>query len=170
MMKGILVSAFLGCALLCGCYQAHNSNPQPVSKPWPTMSDSPKRDPNRPLSWQLSATQLNQLRRQAWGGDPQSALLLMQYFEDASSSSGHEVEVWRQTAAENGSGVAAAMLASSLMGLGGEQNCLRAKFWFERAAQLDAHNPAAVTTTKANLEVLGEGWEGCLERGKQRAP
>jgi hypothetical protein len=169
-MKIILTSALLGCALLCGCYKTHNGNPQPVSKPWPTQAEIPKRDPNRPLSEQLNAAQLIQLRRQAWGGDQQSALLLMQYFADVSPSDVREVELWRQTAAENGSGVAAAMLASHLMDLGGEQNCLRSKFWFERAVRLDADNPTAVTTTKINLEVLNDRWEGCLERGRQRAP
>ena len=157
--------AVLACsAALYGCNGSPEIEPT-VARPWPTTMDIPRWDSKRPLSSQLNPTQLAQLRRQGWGGDADSAYLMMQYSEDLSPAGSKDVDTWVRIAAENGSGPAASLLASRLVNLGGEQNCLRGKFWFEKAAALLHENSTAVATIKLNLADLAGNWVGCVARG-----
>ena len=129
----------------------------------------PSLDPNRPAASQLSRGQVEGLKRQALSGDPESAILLRRYFAELSPMNRAEVDRWTQVAAENGSSVGASILAASLGDLGGEENCLRKKFWLERAIQLNPNDAALVTTATINLSVLAENWDGCVARGKSAA-
>ncbi len=160
--------ALVCCAVLFGCHGPQVDDSK-APKPWPTKMEIPPRDPNRPISAQLNAREVAQLQRQGWGGDPESALLLRQYFGETSSAV-NEIEKWERISAENGSSVGAALLASRLTELGGEQNCLRAKFWLERAAsEFSASNPPAGVEVNIELEVLAEKWAQCVERGTKVA-
>ena len=156
------------CILLCGCDRPRTTDATREQTPWPTTAQIPRWDSSRPLSDQVSAAELEKLKRQAWGGDADSGYLVMLYFEGLPHPSSQDIDTWVQIAAENGSGAAASILAANLMNLGGEQNCLRAKFWFERAADLEGGNRSAATTIKQDLGDLAEHWAGCIERGAVR--
>ena len=163
MNRAVMVLASL--VLLNGCHSSQDGE-STAGRPWPIRMEIPHWDSTRPLSGQLGPSQLAQLKRQGWGGDASSAYLMMLYFEDLAPGGSKDVDTWVQIAAENGSGPAASVLASRLVSLGGEQNCLRAKFWFEKAALLVSDNPDAVATIKLNLADLAGNWAGCLERGR----
>jgi hypothetical protein len=162
-----IVLAF--CMVLCACDASRDTASRVEAKPWPTKVAIPQWNSSRRVSDQLSTAQVAQLKRQAWGGDPASAYLLHLYYVDLPSASREDSVTWLHIAAENGHGVAASNLASYFQRLGGEQNCLRAKFWYERAIERLADNPGAATAIKnMNLAELAESWEGCLERGAAR--
>jgi len=121
---------------------------------------------NKPLQEQVTTDDLHRLEQQAYGGDPLSANLLMQYYAQPATSQAAQVLKWRQIAAENGDSMAAGLVASDLSRKGGEERCLRAKFWEERALRINLERSGEVSPTNiSNLEVLASDWDKCVARG-----
>jgi hypothetical protein len=107
--------------------------------------------------------------RQGYGGDPLSAVLVAEYFAWQRPPDKRADEKWRLIAAENGDLTAAVSYAKSLELIGGEEHCLRAKFWLERAAlQLQrmprSPNVKEVDPARAvGLLTLRDHWQQCLD-------
>lgn len=178
--KVLVVSAIsLSIGALGGCNGEMNEPSSPQSSvpsrlaaipnpPWPSEFSIPETRIDKPMRQQLSAKDITHLEKQAYVGDAHSARLIMQYYADPAASPSQEFIKWRKIAAENGDSQAAGLLSLDFERLGGEENCLRAKFWQERALQLgQAATDEVATTHLSNLLALAQTWNECLARGAQ---
>lgn len=137
-----------------------------ANAPWPTQMFIPAITMSKPLDQQLDVNTLGRLARQAYAGDPISANILTRYYGSPGVNKHDESAMWLEIAAENGDPMAANELAAKFSELGGESNCLRAKFWGERALRLELESGAEVTPTNlTNLVVLADNWSQCVARG-----
>ena len=167
---------FLLLAVASGCTKGNDATPsEPAivpfdlpSSPWPKAYVLPTILPG-PLSKQLGEADVSRLTIQAYAGDPASAWLLRQYYASFTPTPSETVSDWELLAAENGDKSGASFYAARLEALGGEQNCLRAKFWYERAFAYSMSSGAAEDVSiRANLESLAQNWQMCLNRGRPK--
>jgi hypothetical protein len=147
--------------------QADDLIAQIQSPPWPTAKVPVEDDaPGHPLS--LADGKRRALERQALAGDEGSALKLFRYYARLSPPDLAGRDRWLEVAAENGDVSAMGMRAGVLAQAGGEDNCLRAKFWEERALRAGVATDGYVETPLANLVGLAETWQQCVDRGAAR--
>jgi hypothetical protein len=161
----------LSLLLVGACSPKHSSQATPVgaaktavvaNPPWPTTAVIPKLQPG-PLRNQLDASQISTLSRQGLGGDATSARLLMRLYAEQRDTVLYEK--WLQIAAENDDPMAMGIVALGLQKAGGEENCLRAKAWYERDLRLSSLTGEPVSATTVNLQTLAASWEDCIQGG-----
>jgi hypothetical protein len=134
-------------------------------QPWPTNITMPGVDIQKRVVPQLDAGDIPALEKQGYAGDPESARLLAQYYREQGVDRAIDAHNWLTIAAENGSIQAAGILAGEFESWGGEDSCLRAKFWHERALRLHWAASGEVSATHlANLQGLADTWSGCVKR------
>jgi len=134
--------------------------------PWPTEYSVPTMKVWDDVT-RLSPDDIRQLMRQAYAGDPRSAVIVAE-FTKRSESLGKDAEAWRHIAAENGDVPSMIDIAWNEQLAGGEQHCLRAKFWLERAAVGQAKLPVSPElknpspAEEVGLYGLRDNWDKCL--------
>jgi hypothetical protein len=137
------------------------------SPPWPTAK-VPVEDNSRGKPLQLDEAARHVLARQALAGDEGSAFKLSLYYALMSPPDLVERQRWLTIAAENGNLYAMGSLASLLEKSGGDQNCLRAKYWQERALRVEMAAHGDAQTQFANLLGLAQTWQRCVARGESQ--
>jgi len=117
----------------------------------------------------VSESNLQLLKRQGYAGDPVSAVLVAELYERSEPFDKDAVQNWRRIAAENGDTPSCVAHAFSLQQMGGEENCLRAKFWLEKAALGQAKLPrpnndkTSDPAKEVGLYALRDHWQQCLD-------
>ncbi len=133
-----------------------------ANPPWPATPVIPEIK-SGPLRNQLDATQISVLSRQGLAGDATSAQLLMRLYAEKHETALYEK--WLQIAAENDDRMAMGIVALGLQKAGGEENCLRAKAWYERDLRLAGSRGELVDATTVALQGLAAAWEDCIQGG-----
>jgi hypothetical protein len=136
--------------------------------PWPLTHKYPEYRIAEDAA-KISDADLQLLIRQGYGGDPVSAVLLAEHYAKSDPPDRDAAQKWRRIAAENGDFTAAITHALSLELKGGEENCLRAKFWLENAVVRLEELPRPKNGKKEDsarvvgLYSLRDNWQKCLD-------
>jgi hypothetical protein len=135
--------------------------------PWPVDSDIPVMK-----TWDevaaLPEDVVHRLMRQGYAGDPKSAVVVAEFQVHLKPPDKDAELKWRQIAAENGDVASMTDVAWSEQLMGGEDRCLRAKFWLMRAAeklsQTDEYRKDKNSTPyqDVGLFVLRDKWQECV--------
>jgi len=129
--------------------------------PWPTNVRVPAIKAQS-VREQISEEELGRLEKQALAGDAASANIVMRYHGEFGGANPLLATKWRKFAAENGDVMAMGLEANALTSAGGEENCLRAKSWYERALLIQQSEGSSTEALLANLVGLAENWQRCL--------
>jgi hypothetical protein len=136
--------------------------------PWPLTYKYPVYRTREDVA-KVSDADLQLLKRQGYAGDPVSAVLVAEYYTMLAPPDRDVAREWRRIAAENGDFTAAVTHAKSLELRGGEEHCLRAKFWLEQAASRLEKLPQPSDVKKVDparvvgLHTLRDHWQQCLD-------
>jgi TPR repeat protein len=105
--------------------------------------------------FKLGSEEISQLPQKALLGDADAAQQLAAHYDQAEDKA--RAKYWSRIALENGSPGAMVGYAMRLESGGGNENCLRALYWYKRAA---AVNKSAAE----GLEGFQADWSACIER------
>jgi hypothetical protein len=168
----LAIIALQACHQETGCAKSVNANTLSEfavpDAPWPQAYDVPALRDWEQVT-QLGEDTVQRLKLQAYAGDPKSAVILAEFSRRSDSRSSEEEARWRRIAAESGDVPSMIDIAWAEQLAGGEERCLRAKFWLERAAigqsklpvSSELRNPSPAE--EVGLYGLRDNWTKCLE-------